>query len=85
MHVYMCYVNTVYKIQILFPDPVMKRVKQLSKRLDMPVSEIVRRATETWIEKHPSAPATNGKLKVPTVSCGNSLIDASDMRDAAYE
>ena len=63
----------------------MKRVKQLSKQLDMPVSEIVRRATEMWVEKHPKAPLPQKTIKVPTVNCGICLIEAKDMREAAYE
>lgn len=34
------------KIQILFPDPLMARVRSLAALEDRPVSEIVRRAVE---------------------------------------
>jgi predicted DNA-binding protein len=71
------------KIQILFPDPLMERMRSVAKQIDLPVSEIVRRATERWLERMPDAPSQ--KLSVPTVSAGRCLIEAEDMREAFYE
>jgi predicted transcriptional regulator len=71
------------KIQILFPDPLMERVRKLAERVDLPVSEIVRRATERWLDRIPEEPRRN--LKVPTVDAGPCLMDAEAMRAAFYE
>ncbi len=71
------------KLQILFPDPLMERMRRVAKRVDLPVSEIVRRATESWLERIPEVPRTNPE--VPTVDAGRCLIGAEDMRDAFYE
>lgn len=71
------------KLQILFPDPLMERMRKLSERLDLPVSEIVRRATESWLDRIPEAPRTN--LQVPTVDAGRCLLSADEMREAFYE
>ncbi len=71
------------KLQILFPDPLMARMRRVAKRVDLPVSEIVRRATESWLERIPEVPRV--KPEVPTVDAGRCLIGAEDMREAFYE
>jgi hypothetical protein len=71
------------KIQILFPDPLMERMRQVAGRQDLPVSEIVRRATEVWLDRIPEEPRRN--LTVPTVDAGLCLMPAEEMRAAFYE
>lgn len=71
------------KMQILFPEPLMKKMKGVARRLDIPVSEVVRRATGRWLERFPDSPTE--KLKVPVIHAGRCLMDAQDMRDALYE
>ena len=61
----------------------MKKMKGVAQRLDIPVSEVVRRATDRWLERFPESPAE--KNKVPVIHAGRCLIDAEDMRDAIYE
>ena len=39
------------KLQILFPEPVLRRLRELARKEDRPVSEIVRKAVDAWIEK----------------------------------
>jgi len=71
------------KIQILFPDPLMKRMRRVADQTDLPVSEIVRRATEQWLERLPETPQRN--LKVPIIKARRCLVFADDMRDEIYE
>lgn len=71
------------KMQILFPEPLMEKMKGVAKRLDIPVSELVRRATDRWLDRFPEAPSD--KNVVPVIHAGRCLIDAQDMRDAIYE
>ncbi len=71
------------KLQILFPDPLMKRMRGHAKRIDLPVSEIVRRATERWLDQFPDAPPSS--LALPAVDAGRCLVAAEEMRDAIYE
>lgn len=42
------------KIQILFPEPQMRRLRDAAADEDRPISEVVRRATESWLDA-PSA------------------------------
>jgi hypothetical protein len=71
------------KLQILFPNPLMERMRKAAERIDLPVSEIVRRATERWLDRMPEEPRRN--LTVPTVDAGRCLVAAEDMREAIYE
>ena len=71
------------KIQILFPDPLMERMRRHAERVDLPVSEIVRRATERWLDQIPESPRRN--LTVPAVDAGPCLLAAEEMREAFYE
>jgi hypothetical protein len=71
------------RLQILFPDPLMEQMRKVAKRIDLPVSEIVRRATELWLEKMPESPKQI--RKVPVIDAGRCLVEAKDMREAIYE
>lgn len=52
------------KLQVLFPEGMMRRLRELSEREDRPMSEIVRRATEQWLESQPAGPAWDGPVPV---------------------
>ncbi|MFK7911535.1 MAG: hypothetical protein AB8F34_13190 [Akkermansiaceae bacterium] len=67
----------------MFPEPLMKRMKKVARRLDIPVSEVVRRATDRWLERFPEQP--NDRKKVPIIQAGKCHIGSDDMREAAYE
>jgi Ribbon-helix-helix protein, copG family len=60
------------KIQILFPDPIMARLRRLARIQDRPVSEIVRRAVEETLAK--SSEPTGAERKVPAFRGGNALF-----------
>jgi predicted DNA-binding protein len=67
------------KIQILFPDPVMARLRRLAKIQDRPVSEIVRRAVEETLTK---SPEPNGaERQIPSFRGGKMLCSAAELRD----
>jgi hypothetical protein len=73
------------KIQILFPEPDMRRLRDLARREDRPISEIVRRATEAWIERSASACAPAETRVIPVFHGGRTLIPAGAMRDVAWQ
>lgn len=71
------------KLQILFPDPLMRKMRRVAGQVDLPVSEVVRRATEQWLERFPDGA---GKIKtVPLIDAGRCLVAAENMREAIYE
>ena len=53
------------KIQVLFPEPQMERLKRIAKLEDRPISEIIRRATEDYLAKAPSASVQNAANAIP--------------------
>ena len=72
------------KLQILFPEPLMRKMRRVAGQVDLPVSEIVRRATEQWLGRFPEEPKT-GRPGVPLVDAGKCLISAEQMKEAIYE
>jgi hypothetical protein len=70
------------KIQILFPDPVMARLRRLARIQDRPVSEIVRRAVEETLAKSPEP--TGVERKIPSFRGGKMLCAVEELRDALY-
>lgn len=70
------------KIQILFPNPLMGRVRAVTAEEDRPVSEIIRRAVERFLEMKPKKPAQNRQL--PTCRGGKILVSAENLKDALY-
>ena len=70
------------KIQILFPDPMMRKLKEFAAAEDRPISEIVRRAVERVLQQSP-LPSAPGK-KFPTFHGGGVRVSAADMKKEIY-
>jgi hypothetical protein len=72
------------KLQILFPEPQLHRLRTLAQRQDRPVSELVRAAVDLWLSRteadidlvHEDPPVFHG---------GAILVSPSEMREAAYK
>jgi len=73
------------KIQVLFPEPQMERLRKAAKQQDRPISEIIRRAVEDWLSR--SSPLYDPKCgKAPPRFHGGVVkISHSGLREAAYE
>jgi hypothetical protein len=71
------------KIQILFPNPLIRRVKAVAAEEDRPVSEVIRRAVEKFLEMKPEKPRQHRQL--PTFRGGEILLSAEELKDAIYE
>jgi len=71
------------KIQILFPNPLMGRVKAVAAEEDRPVSEVIRRAVERFLEMRPDKPRQH--LALPTFQGGKILVPADRLKDAIYD
>ncbi len=72
------------KIQILFPDPVMERLRAVSRQQDRPVSELVRRAVDRLLEQVPLLPPDR-PARFPTFHGGGVLVDADRLREVLHE
>ncbi|MDL5044552.1 hypothetical protein QQ054_00630 [Oscillatoria amoena NRMC-F 0135] len=51
----------------------MNRIKSVAKKMDMPVSEVVRRATENCLERYPVG-CEKDKLEVSALNSGKCLL-----------
>jgi hypothetical protein len=71
------------KIQILFPDPVMERLRAVAKQQDRPVSELVRRAVDRLLEQVPALPPKH-PARFPTFHGGGVLVDAGRLKDVLH-
>jgi len=70
------------KMQILFPEPLLRKVRNLAELEDRPVSEVIRRAVEQFIEMNPSRPKAERTL--PTFRGGEILVSAGGLKENIY-
>ena len=70
------------KLQVLFPVDSMRRLREMAKREDRPMSEIVRSATEDWLNSQPAGPAWSGP--VPTFDLGIQETDPELLKHLIY-
>ena len=73
------------KLQILFPEPQMSRLRAAAKREDRPISDIVRRATDAWLDKLSENYEKGREIDVPTFHGGRTLVAPENLRDLIYE
>lgn len=72
------------KIQILFPDPVMDRLRTLAREQDRPVSELVRHAVDRLLDQLPATIPKPPK-RFPTFRGGVIRVVAGQLRDRLYD
>ena len=71
------------KIQILFPNPLMGRVRAVATEEDRPVSEVIRRAVERFLEMRPEK--SRPYREIPTFRGGQILVSAERLKDVIYD
>jgi hypothetical protein len=81
IHVYKGYMQ---KIQVLFPEPQMERLRRAAKRQDRPISDIIRRAVEDWLDISSSGYESGVRETPPRLHGGKVKVKSSDLRDEAY-
>jgi hypothetical protein len=68
---------------MLFPEPVMVRLRAVARQQNRPVSELVRRAVDRLPEKMPALPPKQ-PARFPTFQGGGVLVDADRLNDAVH-
>lgn len=76
------YHGAMEKLQVLFPQDSMRRLREAAKAADRPMSEIVRRVTEEWLDSQPSGAALDPA--VPVFNLGLRITDTDTLKDLAY-
>lgn len=74
---------SMQKMQILFPNPMMAKLKAVAEDEDRPVSELIRRAVERFLEMKPSKPKK--RIEIPTFKGGEILVSAADLKQVIYD
>ena len=72
------------RMQILFPEPQLSRLRKMAKRQDRPVSELVRSAVDLWLSRY-SAEEGSANEKAPVYSCGSVKVPSGNLRDIANQ
>jgi predicted DNA-binding protein len=72
------------RMQLLFPDEMIARLKEVSREEERPVSEVVRRSIEEFFMRYPK-----GKKQKITVDqlaghLGEIKVSAADLKDVIY-
>jgi hypothetical protein len=75
--------GSMQKMQILFPEPLMAKIRCLAQEEDRPVSEVIRRAVETFLEMKPAKPKQARQL--PTFRGGEILVSAENLKENLYD
>lgn len=72
------------KLQILFPAPQLAQLRQMARRMDRPVSELVRAAVDAWLTCQ-TPPSGMVRETPPSYGLGDVRAKASELREAAWE
>jgi hypothetical protein len=73
------------KMQILFPEPQLARLRRIAGMQDRPVSELVRSAVDFWLSRYGGFENSFVAEPPPVYDCGRNLSDAGSLRDKAYD
>ena len=73
------------KIQILFPDPVLSRLRRVAKQEDRPVSELVRLAVDRFLGQIPETSTQRPSAHFPVFRGGAMKTAAEQMKEIIYE
>jgi hypothetical protein len=76
---------SMQKMQILFPEPQLSRLRKISESLDRPVSELVRSAVEFWLSRYGEIQGNMMADPPPVYGCGAILTDSREFREMATE
>jgi len=68
------------RTQIQFPDPLYRRLKAVAAKNDWPLAEVVRRASELYVQRFSDEEPTDGEWAFPTLDVdGDFLVDPADV------
>jgi hypothetical protein len=75
--------RSMQKMQILFPDPLMGKLRAIASEEDRPVSELIRRAVEKFLEMKPEKMRLSKELL--TFRGGKILVSPENLKDVIYD
>jgi hypothetical protein len=79
------YNGYMQKIQVLFPEPQMEKLRKAAKRQDRPISEIIRKAVDDWLNRSSSLYDPQSRKQPPRFHGGAVMVSHAGLRDSAYQ
>ena len=73
------------KMQILFPEPQLVKLRNIAKLEDRPVSELVRTAVDFWLSRRGSPGVEEVRESPPVYGCGKIIAGAEAFRETAWQ
>lgn len=68
------------RTQIQFPDPLYRRLREVADMNDWPLAEVVRRATELYVQRFPEYDSVDEQWTLPVIDAGGEyLIDPAEL------
>ena len=73
------------RMQLLFPDEMMARLKEVSREEERPVSEVIRRSIEEFFMRYPKEKQSKVSMDQLAGHLGEIKVDAANLREVLYE
>jgi len=73
------------RMQLLFPDEMIARLKEVSREEERPVSEVIRRSIEEFFMRYPKGKQRKIIVDQLAGHLGEIKVSASDLREVLYE
>jgi predicted DNA-binding protein len=72
------------RMQLLFPDEMIARLKEVSREEERPVSEVIRRSIEEFFMRYPKGKKRKITLDQLAGHLGEIKVSAADLKDVIY-
>jgi metal-responsive CopG/Arc/MetJ family transcriptional regulator len=72
------------RMQLLFPDEMIARLKEVSRQEERPVSEVIRRSIEEFFMRYPKDKKRKITLDQLAGHLGEIKVSAADLKDVIY-
>ena len=72
------------KIQVLFPEPLLDRLRRRALVEDRPIADLVRRAAEEYLSRLPDHPLPDPAKDLPAFDGGRLRVPWDTLRAAAW-
>lgn len=72
-------------MQVLFPEPQLRELRQIAHAQDRPVSELIRNAVDFWLTRQSSPLGDEVRESPPAYHCGPIQVESERLRESAYE
>jgi hypothetical protein len=72
------------RMQLLFPDEMIARLKEVSRQEERPVSEVIRRSIEEFFMRYPKGKKRKITLDQLAGHLGEIKVSAANLKDVIY-